>query len=223
MTDARPMTPDEAREAALAWILRSVDGPLPTVEAWPVDVPDASRAPRGERERRPALAAHARPEPQAPPLCTWDAVEVHDACDPVPRAVVCEVDAVPAFAVEWHPVLVRGDVVPVFDSLGPVRGALLADLGKLLDAVDSGRAPLGPVPMPRYYGRTTPRAVEVAPLPVVPELVPGADVVARRATIDRAAVLIRGTVELAALLDTAPPDVAARARAALVKAMTPAK
>jgi hypothetical protein len=81
------------------------------------------------------------------------------------------------FAQPWRPMLSRGDVVPAFDAIGPVRVALLADLAQLLAAVDSGRAPRGPAPMPRYHERPDPRAVEVTPavLPAVPDLMPGID------------------------------------------------
>jgi hypothetical protein len=95
-------------------------------------------------------------------------------------AVLEEPDDEPAsavFAQPWRPMLSRGDVVPAFDALAPVRAALLSDLARLLAAVDSGRAPRGPAPMPRYYGRPAARAVEVTPavLPVVPDLMPGID------------------------------------------------
>lgn len=83
---------------------------------------------------------------------------------------------------------------------------VVADAVRMRDAIDRmGRRPV-------VSRERTPAPASEA-LPPIPELVPGADAAARRETIDRGAVLIR---ELAALLGTAPPDVAARARRALL-------
>jgi hypothetical protein len=201
------MSAEEAAEAARAWILRTVDGPTPTVEPWPEDVPDHTRPPVGERERRPAMVAHKRPEPQAPPLSTWDEKIPPTTCDPSPSVVGC---GITSFVVPRDP--------PGMSHRVPPSGAEVVTAAHVLASLEVCRAAVERMGR-RVVSleRMLAPAVTAAPLPVVPELVTGADAAARRETIDRVAVLIRGTVELAGLLATAPPDVAARGRAALSK------
>lgn len=98
---------------------------------------------------------------------------------------------------------------PAWEQLGPVR----ADLARL-----SARLLVAVVNLPRparhpRYGVAVTRLVP-ASLPAIPELLDGADSAARRTSIDHIAPLLR---ELAAAIETAPPDVAAKARAAVAK------
>jgi hypothetical protein len=162
-------------------------------------------------------------EPTARAGRTWVADEPRGAFEPRPDACAADVHPPPCtvdlyFARPWQPIQGRSHRVPRIETgaswVGVPDPALMGTCSRLLAAVESGSAPMGPMPPPRYHGRPGPLPVVVPTLPIIPELVDGA---ARRETIDRMAALIRGTAELAALLATAPPDVAARGRAALAK------
>lgn len=63
-----------------------------------------------------------------------------------------------------------------------------------------------------------PVAPGVIPMPEVPELLPGADAAGRKARLDRAGAALRALAELPALLAGEPPAVAARAKAAILRA-----
>lgn len=128
-----PMTAEEARASAHVSIVRA--GGVPFVgprRQWPSDVPDAAHGPRGERE--PILDV--APAAPSPPLDAWDTAEPVEppAVDPDP----------PTYARPWRPVYSRGDVVPAWDDLDPVRADLAATCARLLAAVASCPA-LGPV------------------------------------------------------------------------------
>ena len=127
----------------------------PTARAGRTWEPDE---PRGAFEPRPSSCAT---DPHAPSC----GVEVYFA-HPTP-ATPWRSHRVPT-RIEWAPLLEQ--------ALAVDRPAMLADLGRLLAAVDSGRAPCVPAPMPRYHGRPAARAAEVSPMPVVPDLLPGLDV-----------------------------------------------
>jgi hypothetical protein len=120
--------------------------------AWPSDVPEASRAPLGEVEQRPALAVPERLEEPAPPLSAWEPEVPPEACDPSPHAPRCEPDPAPVFAAPWRAVEGSASVEPwtAFDDPRP-RAGLAMDLGKLLDVV-AGRTTRRPV-LVRYRGR----------------------------------------------------------------------
>jgi len=153
-----------------------------------------------------AATAHARAVADAGPMGA--------PCDPAPRPPSCGVTSAP---VPRDPPGMSHRVPPA--SIEP--GAWSPDplVVAMFERATVAARPMGPMPPTRYHGRPGPRPVEVAPPPVVPELVPGADAAARRGTIDRAAVLIG---ELGALLARATPEVAARARTAIAR-LTPAK
>ncbi len=141
-------------------------------------------------------------------LAVTDAGPMVAPCDPTPRPPTCGVTSAP---VPRDPPGMSHRV-----PLAPVEPVTVAHV---LDALAICRAAvehMGRRGVSREHG---PAPIAALLLPPIPELVPGADAAARRETIDRVAPLLRAAAELAALLETAPPDVATRARRALALAL----
>lgn len=138
-----------------------------------------------------------------------------DPCDPTPRPPSCGVTSAPE---PRDPPGMSHRVPPA--SVETVIVAPDALVVAMFERATVDARPMGPMPPTRYHGRPDLRHAPV-PLPAIPELVPGADAAARRASIDRVAALLPAAAELAGLLATATPEVAARARRALARVMGP--
>ncbi len=161
-----------------------------------------------------AWLAQGRPLPGAAEyaLDVADAGPMADPCDPTPRPPVCGVTSAP---VPRDPPGMSHRVPPAdVEPVTVFQADLFSDMARCRSACER---------MGRRAVRRERSPALVSPLPVVPELIDGADAAARRETIDRVAPLLRSAVELAGLLETAPDDVARRARAVLARAMTQAR
>ncbi len=178
----------------------------------------ASPAPMTAEEARAsaeAWLAQGRPSPGATEhaLAVADAGPMVNPCNPTPRPPSCGITSAPV--PRDPPGMSHRVPPPPAEQVTVFQADLFSDLARCRVAVERmGR---------RVVRRERSPAPSVAPLPVVPELIDGADAAARRETIDRVAPLLRSAVELAGLLDTAPEDVARRARAVLARAMMPAR
>jgi hypothetical protein len=159
-----PMTAEEARASAHVSIVRA--GGVPFIgprRQWPSDVPDAAHAPRGEVESRPALDALGCPESPAPPLSTWEEQVPPTACDPSPSVVGC---GITSFVVPRDPPGMSHRVPPPpVEVVTVFQADLFSDLARCRDALDRMSR--------RVVSRERAPARAAAPLPVVPDLVPG--------------------------------------------------
>ena len=99
---------------------------------------------------------------------TADAGPMAAPCDPTPHPRACGVTSAPA---PRDPPGMSHRVPPA--SIDPGAWAPDPLVVAMFERATVAARPMGPMPPTRYHGRPGPRLVEVAPMPVVPDLLPG--------------------------------------------------